>query len=361
MSTSVQELIQSAKSIVDGAIAARRELTPSENREVASALEQAKTFREQRGKALVDSVMNLGTSEDTGPTTGSSLFTEADAKGIAYAAKSRTSFRADLNVKAAITTGTLLPTSGTFTEGGLHPNSQFPLASLFMQAPADGPSVRYYRTTAGTAAVVAEGALKPDAGVSFAAVDLVLSKLACTAQYTTEMSEDAPFLLKFLEQELVAAIIAAENALVVSTFTATSGILTATGVAATIIDMIADAVAAQEAISGTTPAAILAAPSVIATIRKSKASTSGVYNTDVLSSGPTMLHGVRLVSSPVIPAANVWVVCTNGTTIYRRGGATVEFGTNADDFVKNTRTAVAEERLGVAVTRPSSLSKLTLT
>ena len=78
--------------------------------------------------------MNLGTSEDPGPTTGSSLFTEADAKGIAYAAKSRTSFRADLNVKAAITTGTLLPTSGTFTEGGLHPNSQFPLASLFTSA-----------------------------------------------------------------------------------------------------------------------------------------------------------------------------------------------------------------------------------
>ncbi len=74
-----------------------------------------------------------------------------------------------------------------------------------------------------------------------------------------------------------------------------------------------------------------------------------------------MLHGVRLVSSPAVPAANVWLACSTGVTVYRRGGVSVEVGTNADDFTHNTRTVVAEERLAVAVTRPSSLFKLVLT
>ena len=66
------------------------------------------------------------------------------------------------------------------------------------------------------------------------------------------MQEDAPFLLATLQQELVAAVIAAQNKLVIDTFAATSGVLTATGVGATVIDMIADAISAQESISGTT-------------------------------------------------------------------------------------------------------------
>ena len=352
--------LEAAKAIVARCKSSGTDLSPDDQATVTRHLDGVKDLDKQiKGRDLVNSVIGLGNVDDL--ANGGKVFSEADAKGIAYAAKSRTSFRADLNMKAALTSGGLLPTSGTFVEGGLHPNAQFPIASLFLNAPADGPVVRYYRTTAGTAAVVAEGALKPDAGVSFAGIDLALSKLACIAQYSTEMSEDAGFLIAFLQQELVAAVIAAENALVISTFAATSGILTATGAATAVIDLIADAVASEEAISGMTPAAILANPTVIATIRKSKASTSGVYNVDVLSNQPAMLHGVRLVSSPAVPAANVWVACANGVTVYRRGPVSVEMGTNADDFSKNLRTVVAEERLAVAVTRPSSLFKLVLT
>ena len=97
-------------------------------------------------------------------------------------------------MKAALTSGNLLPTSGTFVQAGLHPNSQFPLASLFANEAASGPVVRYYRATSGTAAIVAEGAAKPDAGISFRAVDLTLSKIAGLAQYTDEMEADAAFL-----------------------------------------------------------------------------------------------------------------------------------------------------------------------
>jgi HK97 family phage major capsid protein len=305
-----------AKSILATCKAAGREPTNAEQDALTASVARVKELdRQLAGRALVNSVRALGTSEDV-PRDGApvaSIFTEDAKAGIISAVKSRTSYRTALDLggmKAALTSGTLLPTSGIGVEGGLQPTGLFSLTSLFANEQADGPTVRYYRTTAGTAAVVPEGTLKPDAGVTFAAVDLALRKLACLAQFSDEMQDDASFLIGYLQQELLAAVVAAENKLIVDTFAATSGVLTATGAASTIVDMVADAIAAEEAVSGLTPAAIVAAPSVIATIRKSKASTSGVYNTDILSTSPTMLHGVRLVSSPAVPAANVWVVST---------------------------------------------------
>lgn len=357
-------VLTNAKSLLAAAKSGNRELTDAEQATMTGYMARVGELDKQiKGRALVNSVMSLGSSEDHLVDRGG-LFTDAAKAGIIQAVKTRTAYRTELDIggtKAALTSGTLLPTSGTTVEGGLHPNAQFPLASLFGNQPATGPSQRYYRTTAGVAAVVAEATQKPDAGVSFDAVDLLLSKLACTAQFSSEMEEDAPFLISYLQHELIAAIIAAENKLIVDTFAATSGVLSATGAGTTIIDLISDALAAQEAISGTTPSAIVAHPSVIATIRKAKAATAGSYMVDPLSASPSMLHGVRLVSTPAVAPANVWVVCGIGTTIFRRGPVTAEIGLNGTDLTFNTRTMVAEERLAVAVTRPSSLSKLVLT
>jgi HK97 family phage major capsid protein len=127
---------------------------------------------------------------------------------------------------------------------------------------------RYYRMGSGRAAVVAEGALKPDAGVTITPVDLTLEKIAALAQFSDEMGEDAPFLVDHLTQELAAAVAQAENARIVATFGSTSGILTQAGTSATVVDAIADAISGQEAVSGLTPNAVIAAPSVVAAIRK---------------------------------------------------------------------------------------------
>ena len=227
--------------------------------------------------------------------------------------------------------------------------------------PADGPVQRYYRMGAGTAAVVAEGALKPDAGITITAVDLTLAKIACLAQYTDEMAEDAPYLVSHLSSELSAAVLAAENAAILTTFGSTSGVLTGTGATADVVDLVAAAVSGQEAISGNTPSAVIANPAVVSAIRQAKASTAGAYMIDPIQSGPPMIHGVRLISSPATAAGTAWVVDGSGVQVYRRGGLSVEVGTNADDWAHNTRTARAEERMATAVVRPTSLTKLTLT
>jgi hypothetical protein len=86
-----------------------------------------------------------------------------------------------------------------------------------------------------------------------------------------------------------------------------------------------------------------------------------VYNVDILSTSPTMLHGVRLISSPATVAGTAWMVSTSGITIYRRGPVSVEVGLDGTDWSHNTHTMIAEERVGVAAMRPNALYKLTLT
>ena len=327
--------ISAARSIIDGAKAADRDLTSTEDTTVRGHLDAVTDLDKQiKGRAMVQSVLGLTRprrlrrprllhrrGQDRHPPR------RRNPHGLPHRGRFQGRRRP----------GTLLPPSGQFVEGGLHPNSQFPLISLFANQAATGPTQRYYRTTAGVAEVVAEGGLKPDAAVSFAAVDMALSKLACTANFSDELQEDSGFLLATLQQELVAAVTAAQNKLVIDTFAATVGVLTRTGVAATVVDLVADSIAAQESISGLTPSAIIAHPSVIATIRKAKASTAGSYMVDPLSAVPTTCTASGWSPAPPPGRHQRLGRGRPGVVVYTRGPITVELGHNDTDWVHNTR------------------------
>lgn len=354
-----------AQQIVDQAKAEQRDLTPTEQSAVEDDLARVDELDRRKGSDLFNRVMELGRvpsgmvrPDPDNPT--SNLFTEDAKSGIVHAVKSRTTFRTAVDVKAALTVGTMLPTVGQGVEPGLYPN-RFPISTLFRSEAANGPTIRYYRMGGATAAVVAEGALKPDAGVTITPVDVELSKLATTARFSDEMSDDAAFLLAYLQQELVNAVITRENAEILATFGATSGVLTGTGSATDVVDLIADSIAGQEAISGNTPSAVIANPSTVATIRKAKASTAGTYVLDPLTAGPTAIHGVQVISTPATAPGTAWVVSGTGVVIYRRGQLTAEIGLDQDDWTTNQRTMRVEERMATAVVRPSALTKLTLT
>ena len=361
--TERSEYLAKARAIIDRARVANRELTDTEQTEVQDAFKGVEEL-DAKSKAAADvrrRVMALGGPDrEVDPEASGPVFNEETKAGITHAIKTRTSYRAQVDTKALLTTGSLLPTAGEGVQPGLHPNA-YPLSSLFRAEAAAGPVIRFYRATAGSAAVVAEGAAKPDAGVAFVAVDMTLEKLAATAQFTDEMADDAPFLVGALQQELAAAVAQAENARILATFGGTSGVLTGTGAATDVVDLIADAIAGQEAISGLSPSAVIANPSVVATIRKAKASTAGVYVLDPTQPGPSTIHGVPVYATPATAAGTAWVVEATGVVVYRRGPLSVEVGTNADDFVHNIRTMRAEERVGTAVMRPTCLTKLTLT
>jgi HK97 family phage major capsid protein len=356
--TERSDLLAHAKNLTSQALSANRDLTPTESETVESAVQRVKQIDAELKNAsdLVRRVIALDNADDY---NASPIFGEKAATDLVTAVKSRSSYRTEVDVKAALS-NTVLPTSGQGVEPGLYPNA-FPLSTLFRAEAAPGPSVRYYRLGDATADVVAEFGTKPDSGVSIEPVDLTLTKIATTVRFSDEFAEDASFLLGFLERELTSAVITRENVAVLATFNATSGVLTGTGAAGTVIDLIADAIAGQEALNGASPSAVVVNPTVLATIRKAKASTGGDYFVDPLTGAVTTLHGVRVVSTPATAAGTAWVVNGAGVVIYRKGGITAEIGTNGDDFQTNQRTMRVEERFATAVVRPSMLTKVTLT
>lgn len=359
--TERQAKMDASKAIVSAAQSAGRDLTPSEAKTVDESITRVKAIDAElveQSKAMVKSVLSLGTAEDFNGS-GSKVFSESVGRDLVTAVKSKGMFRTEVSTKAALV-ATVLPTSGTHVEPGLFPNA-FPLASLFRSEPTDSPSIRYYRLGGATAGVVAEGGTKPDSGVTITPVDVLLEKIATTVRFSDEFSDDAAFLLSYLERELASAVITKENAEILATFAATSGVLTGTGTTATAIDVIADAIAGQEALNGSPPSAVVVHPTVLATVRKAKASTGGDYFIDPLTGVLTTIHGTRLVSTPATAAGTAWVVNGAGVVIYRRGGITAEIGWNADDWQTNQRTMRVEERFATAVVRPSMLTKLTLT
>jgi HK97 family phage major capsid protein len=352
--------LTTAEGIATRAKAAGRTLTSTESAQIDGALARVDKLNEQiKGAELVQRVMSLGSADDDPDDEGGGLFHGQAKAGLIHAVKTRTAYRTEVSRKA-LTSGTLLPAAGTGVVPGLHPNAIFALADLFANEAAEGPTQRFYRTTAGTANVVAEGAVKPDSGTAFVAVDVALKKLVALAKVSDELSADAPFLLNALALDLQRAVVSRENVEIISALGAASGIITDTGLAADVLDLVGTAIAVQEGTSGISPVAVITHPTEVAAIRAMQA-TSGSYHVDPWTAGPPSLHGLRLASTPAVTAGQVWVVSGQAVVVYRRGAVSVEIGLDADDFSKNLRTVVCETRLAPAVVRPSGITRITLT
>ena len=358
------QLLAKAKAVLADAKAADRDLTAPEVAQMESTMARISVVDAEakaQSAAIPAAIGGLGNSETSYDGGSNALFSEEDGKNLISAIRSKGRWRGEVSTKAALGSTTLLPTAGSLAEPGLHPNAAFAFANLFRQLPADGPTQRVYSFGSATAAVVAEGAAKPDSGLVITSKDVPMVKVATTVQYTSEFAEDAPQLLAFLASELSSAVVTAENASILAAINGTVGILTGTSTTATAIDLISTSIAGQEALNGVSPSAVIVNPSVLGVLRAAKASTGGSYFLDPLLAGPTTIHGVPVVSSAATAPGTAWLVTGNGAVIYRRGGLQVETGTNADDFIHNIETLRVEERFATAVIRPSMFTKLTLT
>lgn len=227
------------------------------------------------------------------------------------------------------------------------------------------PAVTVATSTQGAEArgvgIVPEGGIKPESSVSYSPVDAELIKLATRFSLTDELSEDAPFLVREIQQSVLRAVLVRENQLVIDTINATSGVLTGTGASGTLLDIIATEIGEAEAINGQTPTALILNPTNLSTVRTAKASTGGSYFLDPVAAGPVTVHGVPLISTPVVTAGTAYLVTSGFGTFYSRGSLRVEAGFTGDDWIHNRLTIRAEERVLPAVNRPSLVTKLTLT
>ncbi len=252
-----KQLLGRAQSFVDRAKATGRDFTASEETEVQAVFSdiQALDVKIQAARKSDDLMaqiagLGFGADEDDDTAAAGLQFTAEQKAGLVHAVRTKGGYATQVQRKTPTTVGTLLPAFGALVAPAPTPGGVVELRGLFTYQQADGPTVRYYRMTSGTAAVVAEGALKPDAGIVTTAVDTSLVKLAATFKVSDELGEDAPYLARSIQDQAMRALFSAENTHIIGALNAASGVMVATGTQAGALDALAAAIGAAESANG---------------------------------------------------------------------------------------------------------------
>ena len=249
------------------------------------------------------------------------------------------------------------------------------MSDLVAQGATESNTIDYMQETAftNTAAPTAEGAAKPESALTFALVSERVQKIAHWIPVTDEMLSDVPALQSYLDTRMRLGVQLSEDLQLLNgdgIAPDLSGFLARAGLAAAIprgADSDADAIAKQiSAIfvaTGLQPTGIVLNPTNWLSIQLSK-NANGNY---ISGSGPftppqaQTLWGLPVAVTPAIAAGTALVgAFRTAAQIFRRGGLRVEASnSHSDFFTKNLIAIRAEERLALAVYRPSAFGTVT--
>lgn len=234
----------------------------------------------------------------------------------------------------------------------------------------------------GAVAAVAEGAKKPQLHMpAYDPVTETLKKIAGYIKISDEMTEDAAFLVSEIEGRLLYQLqLEEENQLLNGTGTGQNvrGLLNRSGLQtetaandADVFDAIYRALTKVELATDLVADGIAINPADYQKLRLSKDANGqyiaggpfqGQYGNGQVMDNPA-IWGKRTIVTPAIAAGTILVGAGKlGATVYRKGGLSLQAtNTNEDDFVNNKITILGEERIGLAVRRPSAFVKITVT
>ena len=395
--------LAAAQAIVEGAKAAVRSMTADEKTQVETHLKEVETLdieiksadedqaRLSRLTELTPAAKSGNKSDDQkqaiARTLGEHFIKHAGArlaeirgvKGASVSAPEWSKAAADNQVTTGF--GTVLTEVDRTVVQGVRP--RLVVADLLGQGSISGNAISYFVEGAleGAFTTVAEAGAKPQLHVvDPATVTDALKKIAGFVKFTDEMTEDLDFYVSEINGRLLYELAKFEEAQILDGLGTGStllgllrrvGIQTETG--ATIIDN-ADAVFRSmtkvSTGSGLDADGIVINPIDYQAFRlKVDANKqyygggffAAEYGNGTLTAQPP-LWGLRTVVTPAIAAGTVLVgAFSQAATVYRKGGVRVEStNSHASDFTSNLVTVRAEERLALAVRRPSGFVKLTL-
>lgn len=364
-------LLAGIDGLTEKAAAEGRSLTAHESEKAEGSLARIKEIDRwnMEAKASDDLMATLGRAWTPGSGSHGPEAAGFDADqvktGLSSALRQKGAFAFNMPFKKeAVTAGGLsLPGSGAQTFDAPPGTTAVALRDLLETQPVSSGNIRYYVLNAGSGAdIVPEGGLKPELVSGITPVDTSLDKIAVRFTYTDELAEDANFLVAYIGREATRAVLLRENQLITDALNGVVGSLTSKGAKANVIDILAASIGAAEATNGITPTRIIANPIDVAEIRTLKASGSGQYAIDPLSSAPAGVHGVPLVPTPAVPAGTMYLTSPGLGVFYAHtSGLRVESGFASGDFEHNRATTRVEERVHPAIVRPSLLTKITLT
>jgi HK97 family phage major capsid protein len=302
---------------------------------------------------------------DAPADTWGSEFIRTQGEQIKALAEDRTIGRVSLHLKAPITTapasaGALeVPARGATA---LMPRRRFTVRNLLPVVSMTTGSVEFVAqaTRPTGAAVVPEGALKPESAMTFALRTARAEVIAHHIPISRQALEDLPQLRDIIDSEMLYGLALAEEAQLLfgdGTGSNLTGLVpNSTPYAApfpltspTMIDVLGAAML-QAALANFTPDGIVLHPSDWLRIRLLK-DTSGKY----IFGDPQSAVELRIWGVPVVPTPAMTVdkfLVGNfavAATLYDRWAPRVEVGYVGDQFVRNMATLLAEERVALAI------------
>ena len=266
-------------------------------------------------------------------------------------AKSRFSV-ATPDIKAFIGTPQWLPTVSRNVSGM---NIPFGFADLFGQETISGNAYTFVRLTASAtpAAVVAEGAQKPDITPTKEVVTLPLTKVAGIIQESDELIEDADWLVSAIENRGIRALKKAKDGKAMTDLVTaiTAGAMSGQLAEADILQAIA-----AVRTNGYEPDTMVIDPADFAAlVGASLSSSRTLFGPDY-----TTFMGLRIYQYPGLVDQLIVGAFKDGATMVGKGGVRVE-ATNSDqdDFIHNLVKVRVEERCALAVRDAAAFQLLT--
>lgn len=241
----------------------------------------------------------------------------------------------------------------------------------------DAPSIEFIRhiSSTGTPGITAEGAVKPEVVMNFDHLTATLVKIAGHSAIPMEVIDDFTNFAQYVGTELTRQVIDQENlaflaggggAGAVEGLLNTSGVLThVAGAGTTPLSPLDDVeLAIAQLRTGpalANPDLFVVHPDTWSALRRTKDN----YGRYLLSADPTQpeannLWGVDVLQTTQI-AAGTGVLLDTAKFGYAviRGPILVFIGWANDDFTRNLRRFVAEERVSLATTRPAAVNVVT--
>jgi len=239
------------------------------------------------------------------------------------------------------------------------------LADQFtMQQVSNGNTIQFVTgaLTTNNAALVAEGAAKPESAITFSTLPVTLEKVAHWVPITTEALADFPYMRSLVDGELVYGVREVAEARVLAAIDGWTGLGTQ-AFDTDVITTVANAILSASLYG--TPTGVLMHPADALALALTREGASGGYLAGPMISrdagGNLYIDGVRVFRSYGVTQGFAYVGDLSQVIVHYREGVTVSTGWQNTQFIENELTILAEARLGVGIRRGPALVKADLT
>jgi HK97 family phage major capsid protein len=369
MELEIKAALDAHKESIDSAIKKYEEELKIAGSASSEAKSEVKALSEKFESAIIDLSQKMeGIKSPTAPVieTAGAEFIKSDAFKQLVAGDRQ---NARLELKNTVTSGstTVFPQQNQAIIGGDF--KPLTIRQLLRSVPVSSNAVYSLREASWTnnAAEVSQGAAKPESALTMEQYNVTIQTVAHFIKVSNQLMQDAPAVMAYIDTRLRDGLAQRVDAQLLNgngTSPNLSGITDSgnyTAYTASSGDLLVDAINRakyQLWAKGYAPDAVIVNPADWGKMERTReGSGSGMYLYGLPGvAGNANPFGVRIVLSNNMTEGKFAIGAFDmAAVVYNRQGATVDMGFVGSDFTNNLVTIRAEERLALAVEKPSAI------